>query len=370
MSSPALLGGTGFVGTATETFETYNVEMDVDGALLGSGAGFRACAIPMPYDAIVARDDFEAESVGAVGVLTNGGGWDGDSAPFTQLTIAFTIPVGMLPQNVTITCPENGAATIYYTTDGSTPTTSSSVYSGPLSISVEDTVVKAFAAATNYKTSAVYSSMPVWSMFGTPSLWLRADALTSAINGDAIASWPDISGNAKHATQASASLQPIFTTGVANGRPVLRFDGTNDAMSTTLSIAANPFTIFVVYSCRTATSTGRRVISGSTNWLMGPYNNAYQSFNGAFIAGPTVVVNGFVLQDHRQSGSTAEMWTAKTLRGSNSNTNAPGTIHIGAAGMFSEPINGDVAEIVIYNTALSTTDRQTVENLLSTKYGL
>ena len=50
-------------------------------------------------------------------------------------------------QSVTITCADAGA-TIYYTIDGSYPTTASTVYSGPVTIS-STTVLRAFAQGTN-----------------------------------------------------------------------------------------------------------------------------------------------------------------------------------------------------------------------------
>lgn len=68
-------------------------------------------------------------------------------------------PVGgtyATPQTVTISCSTSGA-TIYYTTDGSTPTTSSAVYTGPLTVSVT-TTVKAIAAKTGYNNSSVATS--------------------------------------------------------------------------------------------------------------------------------------------------------------------------------------------------------------------
>ena len=56
-------------------------------------------------------------------------------------------------QNVTISCETSGA-TIYYTTDGTEPTTASSVYSGPIAVS-ETTTIKAIAVAgTNQSTIA------------------------------------------------------------------------------------------------------------------------------------------------------------------------------------------------------------------------
>lgn len=57
--------------------------------------------------------------------------------------------------NVTLSAPEG--ATIYYTTDSSTPTTSSSTYTGPLNIS-KNTVVRAIAVREGYLSSSTATS--------------------------------------------------------------------------------------------------------------------------------------------------------------------------------------------------------------------
>ncbi len=57
-------------------------------------------------------------------------------------------------QNVTLSSATTGA-TIYYTVDGSTPTTSSAVYSAPIVVSAASLTIRAFAAATGYQNSPI-----------------------------------------------------------------------------------------------------------------------------------------------------------------------------------------------------------------------
>ena len=61
---------------------------------------------------------------------------------------------------ISITCATEGA-TIYYTTDGSTPTTSSSLYSTPLQDNVSGVTIKAIAIKENMITSAVGSGSEI-----------------------------------------------------------------------------------------------------------------------------------------------------------------------------------------------------------------
>jgi hypothetical protein len=60
------------------------------------------------------------------------------------------------PQSVTISDSSQGV-TIYYTTDGTTPTTSSHVYSGPIAVNTSQTI-QAIASGGGYSTSPVASA--------------------------------------------------------------------------------------------------------------------------------------------------------------------------------------------------------------------
>ena len=73
-------------------------------------------------------------------------------------TPAFSPAAGTYSSAQTVTVSSaTPSATIYYTTNGSTPTTSSAVYSGPITVSSTETL-QAIAAATGYSTSATGSA--------------------------------------------------------------------------------------------------------------------------------------------------------------------------------------------------------------------
>ena len=75
------------------------------------------------------------------------------------LAPSFSPPPGSYstPQTVTMADPAPGAA-IYYTTNGSTPTTSSTRYTGPISVSSTE-VIRAFALAGGYSSSPIVTNV-------------------------------------------------------------------------------------------------------------------------------------------------------------------------------------------------------------------
>ena len=79
-----------------------------------------------------------------------------DSVEEIVLPVAATPVISQSENNVSITCSSSGV-TIHYTTNGSTPTENSTVYTGTFAISSSCTV-KAIAVGSNYKDSAVASA--------------------------------------------------------------------------------------------------------------------------------------------------------------------------------------------------------------------
>jgi uncharacterized repeat protein (TIGR01451 family) len=103
-----------------------------------------------------------SETLNAVALATNYNPSAITSAHYTingpAATPVFSVPAGSYAstQSVTITDGTQGAA-IYYTTNGSTPSNSSILYTGPITVSNSETL-EAIAIAANYNNSAVASA--------------------------------------------------------------------------------------------------------------------------------------------------------------------------------------------------------------------
>ena len=97
-------------------------------------------------------------------------------------TPVFSVAAGTFtsPQTVSIS-DSTPNATIYYTTDGSTPTTASTVYSAPLTISSRETL-QAIATAPGFSPSAVASAVYTISA-GNASLSGKVLSGTAPVNG-------------------------------------------------------------------------------------------------------------------------------------------------------------------------------------------
>jgi hypothetical protein len=227
--------------------------------------------------------------------------------------------------------------------------------------------------------------------YSTPSslsglvAWLKADAI-SASDGDAVASWVDSSGNSNTPVQATAANKPTYTTNVLNGLPVVRFDG-NDGL--TMPTAGNfdlaTPTIFVVAKRNAGTSgsimgkstTGftdgrRRKMAVATSSGGIAYAAGSDSQSIAITATPGnwnmfgVVATSNTSHSIYLNGTKTDFTT--TL--ADSTLNAANMIIGSNFAVGTEPFNGDIAEIIIFNRALSSTQVVGIENYLANKYNL
>lgn len=208
-------------------------------------------------------------------------------------------------------------------------------------------------------------------------LWLRADQGVVS-SGAQVSSWQDQSGNANHATMATASRQPSLITGALNGKPVLRFYG-DDSLLLSAPVQPTSFTIFVVGKNNKATESYSMILGPGGSWP----NNQLRWENGsqALFVGtgnnlPVTVSNIgntrlYHLLSAGYNGSSMEVHRDGNFVSSHSFvTSGPWTLAQVGAWYSSYFMQGDLAEIMVYDQALSSTDRISVESYLEGKYGL
>lgn len=221
-------------------------------------------------------------------------------------------------------------------------------------------------------------------------LWLDAAAITGLVDGDPVSTWTN-DGSAGDATQSSTA-RPLYKTGIVNGLPVVRFDGVDDWMSvadhTDIEMNANS-TAFAVVVRRRSTpggTYGAGIVSkdagatsaGAYYWYVTQDDN-YPRLDRPYIEGglgsPTAPpLNTACMMALKVSGTTATHYlngtstATDTIAAGTANNNAlrVGAFSDGALKQFAQ---FDFGELLIYNSALSDTDRAAVEDYLSAKWG-
>jgi hypothetical protein len=121
------------------------------GKLASGVATLKVTSLGVGSDSLTAKyagdDNFAASTSTAITVVIS-------QAP-TAATPTFSVPAGTYTSAQTVTLSDTtSGATIYYTTNGTTPTTSSTVYTTPITVSSSETI-EAVAGGAGFTTSAV-----------------------------------------------------------------------------------------------------------------------------------------------------------------------------------------------------------------------
>lgn len=203
--------------------------------------------------------------------------------------------------------------------------------------------------------------------------WWKADSLSQS-NGSGVSSWPDSSGHGQTLVQATGSLQPLFTTNVINGLPALRFDGTDDKLVATASSYTQPTHWFIVTKAADATQylqwvhSGQEIMRRDTDLRVESYSgisasNATMTHDGSAWDYFSIEFNGASTMGYRIGNVNYPPW-------GDAGSNATGTtLTVGNhASVSARAFHGDIAEIIVYNRALTSSERESVFTYLKNKY--
>jgi hypothetical protein len=245
-------------------------------------------------------------------------------------------------------------------------------------------------AARNMMFARAFSPLSL-----APSLWLSD-------TGSDPAQWADLSGNGRHATQATAANQPAIIAGELNGRQVRRFDGSNDFLtqSTTTLSNVSGCSLFTVRKFGALPTTQRPIIRINVP-SVGPNRIRVALIGGVPTSGKAatyarrdftnevspitatssadVSTSDFQIQTgiiNYSSGAVAQYVNGSSDgSGTLPTTGSSQTVADETLLGLEVPggtayFQGDIAEILVFPTALSTTNRQAVERYLGSKWGI
>ena len=237
-------------------------------------------------------------------------------------------------------------------------------------------------------SKAVLTATPYSATFTPKSivgcqLWLDgADPAGTGVapaNNSTVATWYDKSGNGKNATQTTPASCPTFKQSYINGIGALYFTTSN--LMALPSLTLGPLTIFVI---------GKLVTFARNNFFLSIGQGTDIIYIRAIFEPPyfgvdtgigpyatTIADTNYHIFSYTQTSVGSFWFDGKTITTSASiSANAAGNIAyttvntLGGWNGYPNTVDSVLSEVIIYNTALTTAQRQQVEGYLAWKWGL
>lgn len=225
--------------------------------------------------------------------------------------------------------------------------------------------------------------------------WFDANEIIGLSDGDLVGTWEDSTGQTTSLTQSDTTLRPAWKSSIVNGYPVVRWTTGNEYLfaldheaAVALAGSDKPMTVFVVFK-RTSARAGDDVpfrfashsqpnalhdpvfIGGAGNDVKSErQDNASSNVMLTSVASGDTNFNvwtskftGTVMTVYKDGGTGITSITGAAM---NVGTTGLDSVFIGA----SATLIGDVAEVLVYDTALADTPRHEIQAYLGTKYGI
>lgn len=232
------------------------------------------------------------------------------------------------------------------------------------------------------------------------ALWLDADASgTLTVRNDRVVRWTDRRGGAEapEASVALSTLRPELVDAAMNGRSVVRFDGVDDRLNVQsfAGFAGDDYTVFALVYPRSIGSAGIFEASHSEFGVAAALDLVHPGQGGRFIhrvpltpsVQDSVLAQGFAptqptligvrrwtsgLLDHyrmwgEDGGDVMGLQVDDTLVEAGNLGSLRLTL---GTGLTDETLDGDIAEIIVYERALEEPEAERVLLYLAAKWGV
>jgi len=214
-------------------------------------------------------------------------------------------------------------------------------------------------------------------------IWLDGNTVTLATSPD-ILTWPDQSGNSNNFTQATTSKQPrVVTYSGFNG---VRFEGTDYLYNLGISaLNTNTNSHYIVYNGYTANHVGflfNAKFNENASYLTtyrqnGNIRSWVLNSSLGIVDNITTNSSSFQMVSSVWDGASAQTFATYkdgsligSETGANGNPTGNSLNTIGSSANGSYLFNGDMGEVIVYNTALNSAQRNIVDNYLSSKFNV
>jgi hypothetical protein len=218
-----------------------------------------------------------------------------------------------------------------------------------------------------------------WYSNTSPRWQDAARTVPSVADGDPIGAWDDLSGLNNHLLQSTGSQRPTLKLAIQNGLAVARFDGVDDWLHKAAPAgfgSQTGTTVFAVMKRSTTTFYGMIVVTnhgtrelrftddgvtpsvvtdnggGTLDWSapVATFSILQEVADGSM----TIAVDGATPITHSDSTSSGSLLTTTIEFGARNGTNF---------------FQGDIAEVLVYDNPVSSTDRDSIRNYLKSEWG-
>lgn len=225
--------------------------------------------------------------------------------------------------------------------------------------------------------------------------WFDATAISGLNDSDPVTTWTNLAGSTN--ATGSGLTRPSYKVNIQNGRPGVLFTGSSttnlraDAIAPQFSGNDTPCTIVIVMKPTDVTAAAQGWVCMCQEAVTPPLNNldmatgAFRSVRRddanttfAVFNQTTVVANTPYITSYQFDGTNMQLFVNGVQSGSTTDVSAAGQITLDvmaigvrrSGGANSLPYTGYMFEILIYNRAITTAERDKIELYASAKWGI